>query len=586
MERKLAAILVADVVGYSRLMGEDETGTLERLKSLRKEVVQPRIKERKGRIVKLMGDGLLAEFPSVVEAVQCAVDVQRSMIGREADLPDERRIKLRIGVNLGDIIVEGSDIYGDGVNVAARLEGLADPGGICISGPAFDTVEGKLDLVFEDGGEQQLKNIDRPVRAWRWLHDAKTPHTDSESKAIPPLHIDKPSIAILAFTNMSGDAEQEYFSDGIAEDIITDLARFSWLKVIARNSSFSFKGQNIDLRQVADELGVRYVMEGSVRKAGNRVRITAQLIDAQDGSHIWAERYNRQLEDIFDLQDEMTESITAAIAPELEKSELRRTQYKRPDNLDAWDLVLRAKSIAALMNKERIAEARRLAEQALQLQPAYGDALAVIALCYGRDAFLSWSSDRNDNAKSAIRMASEALRENPTDTTALTARSMGEMTLGLYDEAVETMRQCVRVNSNDHTGHRGLASSLARRGDYVEAIREAEVAMTLSPRDPNLFVTYFDLAYAHLANRNAVEAKKWTVKLSQEFPHHIGARQVAAAVFVDLGEIELAKRAMANYLESEPGATISAMRERFTFGDPDFRERYLSALRRAGMPKE
>jgi adenylate cyclase len=331
LERRLAAILAADVVGYSRLMSEDETGTLERLKSLRKELVQPKIKERKGRIVKLMGDGLLAEFPSVVEAVQCAIDIQQSMIGREADLPDERRISLRIGVNLGDIIVEGSDIYGDGVNVAARLEALADPGGICISGPAFELVDGKLDLTFDDIGEQQVKNIARPVRVYRLALGSQ--QTSPSKHLAEPLPLpDKPSIAVLPFTNMSGDPEQEYFSDGITEDIITELSRFRSLFVIARNSSFHYKGQSPKVQDVGCELGVRYVVEGSVRKAGNRIRVTAQLVEASSGNHLWAERYDRDLEDIFAVQDELVRTITSTVGGRVESAgEIRADRLSESD---------------------------------------------------------------------------------------------------------------------------------------------------------------------------------------------------------------------------------------------------------------
>jgi adenylate cyclase len=316
MARRLAAILAADVVGFSRLMGADETGTLERLKLLRKELVQPKTAAHGGRIVKLMGDGLLAEFPSVVEAVQCASDIQQAMAEREPDIPDDQRIRLRIGINLGDIIVEGSDIYGDGVNVAARLEGLADPGGVCISGPAFDAVDGKLDLAFEDAGEQQVKNIAKPVRVYRLLPGASkaaAPPRKSVATASGQL-----SIAVLPFENMSGDPEQDYFSDGITEDIITELSRFRSLFVIARNSSFTFKGRAVNVTEVGSALGVRYVVEGSVRKAGNRVRVTAQLLDTKSGNHLWADRYDRELEDIFEVQDDVVRHIAAAVSMSLQ----------------------------------------------------------------------------------------------------------------------------------------------------------------------------------------------------------------------------------------------------------------------------
>ena len=392
MERRLAAILAADVVGYSRLMGEDEAGTLERLKSLRRELVQPGITERKGRIVKLMGDGLLAEFPSVVEAVQCAADIQRSMIGREADLPNERRIKLRIGVNLGDIIVEGSDIYGEGVNVAVRLEALADPGGICISGKVYEEVRNKLPTAFEDLGEQEVKNIAEPVRVYRWTDAADQEPGGAGAEAALPLP-DKPSIAVLPFENMSGDPEQEYLADGICEDLITALSKIRWFFVIARNSTFTYKGQAVEVTQVARELGVRYVIEGSVRKAGNRVRITAQLIDATTGRHVWAERYDRDLADIFELQDEMTQTIVAAVEPELGAAERERALSKPPENLDAWETCQRGLWHLWRFDREDNAKAPSLLQRAQELDPGFAAAYAHEAYSHFVNVIMGWAED-------------------------------------------------------------------------------------------------------------------------------------------------------------------------------------------------
>jgi adenylate cyclase len=318
-------------------MGEDEGGTLERLKALRRELVEPKIAERKGRIVKLMGDGLLAEFPSVVEAVQCAVDIQQSMVRRESNLPIEQRLKLRVGINLGDVIVEGSDIYGDGVNVAARLEALADPGGICISGTVFDHVKSKVALKFEDLGEQQVKNIRQPVQVHRIVLESDADPNIALGNAATLELPDKPSIAVLPFDNMSGDPEQEYFSDGITEDIITELARFRSLFVIARNSSFSYKGASPNIQDVGRDLGVQYVVEGSVRKAGNRVRITAQLIEAASGTHVWAERYDRELDDIFAVQDEVVREITTAVPGQLDVEALARVRSRSERDLTAYE---------------------------------------------------------------------------------------------------------------------------------------------------------------------------------------------------------------------------------------------------------
>jgi TolB-like protein/class 3 adenylate cyclase len=336
VERRLAAILAADVAGYSRLMGEDEEGTLAALKAIRRELADPKIAEHRGRIVKTTGDGLLVEFPSVVDAVRCAVELQREMALRNAEVPETRRIEFRIGINLGDIIIDEHDIYGDGVNVAARLEALAEPGGICVSRVVRDQVRDKVDLSFEDLGEQQVKNIARPVHVYRipLLETAR-------AKAPLPLP-DKPSLAVLPFQNMTGDAEQDYFVDGIVEEITTAISRLPWLFVIARNSSFTYQGRAVDVKQVAGELGVRYVLEGSVRKAGNRVRITGQLIDTATGAHIWADRFDGALDDIFQLQDEVASSVVGAVEPKLRQSEIGRATRKPPTSLKAYDLYLRA----------------------------------------------------------------------------------------------------------------------------------------------------------------------------------------------------------------------------------------------------
>ena len=369
-ERRLAAILTADVAGYSRLMGADEEDTLARLRTHRRELIDPKINEHRGRIVKTTGDGILIEFPSVIEAISCAVAVQREMAERNAATPQDRRIAFRIGVNLGDI-------HGDGVNIAARLEGIAEPGGICVSEDAFRQVRGKVDAEFDDLGEQSLKNIVRPLRVYR-VRPQKP--TEEPARALPLP--DKPSIAVLPFANMSGDPEQEYFADGMVEEIVTALSRIRWLFVIARNSSFTYKGRSVDVKQVGRELGVHYVLEGSVRKAANRVRITAQLIEAATGTHVWAERYDRSLDDIFALQDEIALSAVGAIEPSLRNAEIERVKRKRPDNLGAYDLVLRAlpHAYAAMPEEARIAVP--LLERALALEPDYGLAHGYLSLCY------------------------------------------------------------------------------------------------------------------------------------------------------------------------------------------------------------
>ena len=377
--RRLAAILAADVAGYSRLMGADEEGTLERLKALRRELLDPKIAEHHGRIVKTTGDGLLVEFASVVDAVRCAVAVQQAMPERNTGVAADNRIELRIGINLGDVIVEGDDLYGDGVNIAARIEALADAGGVFVSNTVHDHVRDRLPFVFEDLGEQQVKNIARPVRVYRVGRaplGRRERRRDAGSRPALPLP-DKPSIAVLPFANMSGDPEQEYFADGMVEEIITALSRIRWLFVIARNSSFTYKGQAVDVKQVGRELGVRYVLEGSVRKAGQRVRITGQLIDAMTGTHLWADRFDGSLEDVFELQDKVAVSVAGVIEPALQAAEMRRSAARPTTDLTAYDLYLRALAAFYPMTKERIFEALGLLEQAIAIDRHYGPALVL-----------------------------------------------------------------------------------------------------------------------------------------------------------------------------------------------------------------
>ena len=407
--RRLAAILAADVAGYSRLMGADEEGTLERLKALRRELLDPKIAEHHGRIVKTTGDGMLLEFASVVDAVRCAVEVQQAMGERDAGAAADNRIELRIGINLGDVIVEGDDLYGDGVNIAARIEALADAGGVFVSNTVYDHVRDRLPFVFEDLGGQQVKNITRPVRIYR-VRDltgaARAP--SAPASAVLPLP-DKPSIAVLPFANMSGDPEQEYFADGMVEEIITALSRIRWLFVIARNSSFTYKGQTVDVKQVGRELGVRYVLEGSVRKAGGRVRITGQLIDATNGTHLWADRFDGALEDVFDLQDKVAISVAGVIEPALQAAEIARSANRPTNDLTAYDLYLRALANFPWVLKEQLLEARDLLSQAIARDPRYGPALAWAGICHYRLCFDGWAEDPVASRDKAIALAEQAL---------------------------------------------------------------------------------------------------------------------------------------------------------------------------------
>ena len=406
--RRLAAILAADVAGYSRLMGADEEGTLERLKALRRELLDPKIAEHRGRIVKTTGDGLLVEFASVVDAVRCAVAVQQAMPERNTGVAADSRIELRIGINLGDVIVEGDDLYGDGVNIAARIEALADAGGVFVSNTVHDQVRDRLPFVFEDLGEQQVKNIARPVRVYR-VRDACHCQRAAASVPTPALPLpDKPSIAVLPFQNMSGDPEQEYFADGMVEEIITALSRIRWLFVIARNSSFTYKGQAVDVKQVGRELGVRYVLEGSVRKAGNRVRITGQLIDAVTGAHLWADRFDGSLEDVFELQDKVASSVAGVIEPALQAAETARSAGRPTNDLTAYDLYLRAYAMV-LSSARQVPEALRLMEQAIARDPRYGPALAWAAFCCHRLLLDGRSEDPEADRRKGVDFARRAL---------------------------------------------------------------------------------------------------------------------------------------------------------------------------------
>ena len=497
MERRLAAILAADVVGYSRLMGEDEAGTLQRLKSLRRELVQPRIIEHSGRIVKLMGDGLLAEFPSIVEAVQCAFDIQQGMAEREPDLADSRRVRLRIGVNLGDIIVEGSDIYGDGVNLAARLEGLAPPGGICVSGTVFDHVKGKVGMDFVDLGEQEVKNIDRPVRVYRIALDSGTDGSEAAgtfagSAAALELR-DKPSVAVLPFENISGDAEQDYFADGVTEEIITELSRFQSLHVIARSSVFTYKGKAVTTQEIGRELGIEYVVEGSIRKSGDRVRLTVQLVEAASGKQIWAERYDRHLIDIFELQDELTRAVVATLPGRIESADVERIRRRKPRDMSVYESLLRAKLLHHRGTREDNAKALELLNDAIEFDPEFASAYAWKACLIGQ----AWARGYLPKTEqSHFEVLSEVQKGYSIDKNDIECvRILCELHMGLkqWDEAQLFQDKAFKLNPND-------PHILAQRGELLtwigrpeEGLPWIEQAMRLDPYEADTF--------AHLLGR-------------------------------------------------------------------------------------
>jgi adenylate cyclase len=460
-QRQLSAILAADVAGYSRLIGIDEEGTLARLKELRRTLIDPKINEHRGRIVKTMGDGLLVQFGSVVDAVRCAADIQRLTIERQAGTVSDQRIDFRIGINVGDIVIDGDDIYGDGVNVAARLEGLSEPGGICVSAGVYDQVRDKIDLSFEDTGEHQLKNIARPMRVYRT--------TGTPGVAIPTFKRapDKPSIAVLPFTNMSGDPEQAYFSDGITEDILTELSRFRALSVIARNSSFRFRGEDVDVVRVGRELNVHYVLEGSVRKMGNKIRITAQLIDATTGSHVWADRFDRSQEEIFTVQDEVVRMIVGTLAGRLQAAGIEEALRKPPASLAAYDCVLRADALP-FGSPEGRAEARRLSERAIELDPTYGRAFAQLAISY----YLEWQNDYSGSKAAldqAYSLANRAVALDGNDSSAVSFLGVTHMARRSYDLAEHCYQKAMALNPHRPV----LMASLGMLYGYLGRPKEA-----------------------------------------------------------------------------------------------------------------
>jgi len=585
--RRLAAILAADVAGYSRLMGVDEEGTLERLKALRRELLDPKIAEHHGRIVKTTGDGLLVEFASVVDAVRCAVAVQQAMPERNTSIAAESYIELRVGINLGDVIVEGDDLYGDGVNIAARIEALADPGGVFVSNTVHDHVRDRLPFVFEDLGEQRVKNITRPVRVYRVcdVAAAKSPSAPAPSVLTLP---DKPSIAVLPFANMSGDPEQEYFVDGMVEEIITALSRIRWLFVIARNSSFTYKGRAVDVKQVARELGVRYVLEGSVRKAGNRVRITGQLIDTGTGAHIWADRIDGALDDIFELQDQVASGVVGAIEPKLRQSEIERARRKPTEALAAYDLYLRALALREKPTAESVPEAIALLKRALIIDPAYTPAKALVGFFRVHETAHGRSPVSEPDAVEALALAREALEAGKDDPDALWMAACTLIFLaGERDVAAAAIDRALTLNPNSALAWAARVWVFCPCGQPDAAIEACERAMRLSPLDPLRRVFTIGMALAHLVAGRYAEALDWVERTLHAEPGYISALRFKAVVCAHLDRIEEARAAVRQLLEAQPWHTI-ARSERVlsrTVG-PEIAARFVEGLRKAGLHEE
>ena len=616
MERRLAAILVTDVVGYSRLMGEDEAGTLERLKAYRKELIDPKIAEHHGRVVKLMGDGALVEFASVVDAVQCAIDIQQSMSERNAEIPAEKRIEFRMGINLGDVMVEGEDIYGDGVNIAARFQELADPGGIFISRSARDQVRDKLDISLEDLGEHEAKNIARPVHVFRVVLDAKSPRKRIEPTRKPskpwtrplvaaatvalvlmvaaaawfrprvsepafdasPLSA-KSSIAVLPFANLSNDPEQEYFSDGITNDIITDLSKFHDLFVIASNSTFVYKDKPVQIQRVGRELGVRYVLEGSVQRSETRVRINAQLIDVDTAQHLWAERYDEEIDDLFDLQDKITKRIVRTLAVRLTDIELDRVSAKPTRNLEAYDYVLKGQTLVARLTRAENFEAREMFRRAIELDPSYSSAYAGLGFTHLNAVLYGWAASPVRALGRAHELAQKSLSLSETNVTA--HRLLGKVNVlrKQYDLAIVELERAIMLNPNDAASyaHQGVVLTWSSRPDG--AILSLETALRFDPNMDMEGLLHLGLAY-YLKGRYGDTIRVLQRGLGRN-PDYVDGHIVLAAAYGQTGQLDAAARQSKEVRRLNPFFEVKNYGR--LFRDPAHAARVIEGLHKAGL---
>jgi adenylate cyclase len=581
-ERRLAAVLAADMVGYSRLMEVDERGTLARLKTHRLELIDPAIAKNHGRIIKTTGDGMLVEFRSVVDAVQCAAEVQRRMARRNADVSPARWMQFRIGVNLGDVIVEDNDIFGDGVNVAARLEMLAEPGGICVSGAVRDQLGDRLDdITFEDLGEQNVKNITRPIRVFRvrFDPDPKAVPEGATNAAVAPTISKKPSIAVLPLVNMSGDPEQEFFADGLTEDIITELSRFRDLLVISRNSTFVHKGKAVKVQEVAREFGVEYVLEGSVRKAGSRIRVTVQLIDAETDRHIWAERYDRELEDIFAIQDEMTRAIVATLPGRVEAATHDRAKRKPTDNMAAYECVLAAKVLHHRSIREDNAEAQRLLDRAIALDPDYAHAHAWKACVLGQSWIYGWCAD-NDAALQQVAAELEiALALDDTDSDVHRILAAVNLTRDDHNKAAYHQERALALNPNYDLVVVQQGELLTWLGRPEEGIDWIKRAMRLNPCHPERFWSHLGRA-CYCAEKYAEAAEAFSRITRPDHTHHA----FLAATFAQMGNAVAAAAHAAEALKREPKFSVAAYLATQHYKLDADRRRHEAGLLKAGLP--
>lgn len=572
VQRRLAAILAADVVGYSRMMGQDEVGTLSRLKTLRRELFDPKTKQYGGRIFKTTGDGAFVEFNSAVEAVKSAADIQEALASRKVEIPEDEKILLRIGISLGDVIVEGSDLYGNGVNVASRMEGLAEPGGICVSENVHEHIGSSLDVNFEDLGEQSVKNIDRPVRCYRVRQERGGATTDL------PAFSNKPAVAVLLFENLSGDPEQEYFADGLTEDIITALSHWRSFPVIARNSSFAYKGTSPDIRKVGEELGARYVVEGSVRKVSSRVRVTAQLINAETGHHVWAERYDRELDDIFELQDEMTLRIATIIEPAITNSEQKHLSSRPPKDLNAWDLCIQGYSLIYEGTNEGNYRAREKFEQAVELDPDYARSWTGLAYTYSRELRFRLTEDRETTNAKMFETARKAVALDETDSEARNMLSRAFFHSGQLENALAEGRRAIELNPQNAGANWTYGGFLSFCGRSEEGIPWIEKALDINPLDPRNYVVSTHLAVAKICVGDYEAAVELAREGTRQRPDYIDSHLTLAAALGYLGRIDEALKAAGEFRDKARDYA-----ENHPLWSDETKECFLTGLRKANL---
>ena len=581
--RKLTAILYADVAGYSRLTGEDEVGTHRQL-SAGLDLISGAIEEAGGRVVHYAGDAVLAEFASVVAAVETAVGIQRQLAEDSADIPDDKRLEFRIGVNLGEVIVDRDDIYGDGVNVAARLESLAEPGGVCVSRTVYNHIKGKVDLGFEDLGEQKVKNISEPVQVYRVKPDDTDtrnapPGTAGEALPIP----DKPSIAVLPFDNMSGDPEQEYFVDGVAEDIITTLSRIPQLLVIARNSTFAYKGKSPDVRQVGRELGVRYVLEGSGRHASGRVRVVAQLIDATTGNHLWAERYDRNLDDVFAVQDEIAKEVVTALEVKLTRGEQARLWRKRAGNLEAYEYFQRGRDLYMTFNREANGQAIHMLTRALELSPEFTNAMAYLGWAHVGLAQYGWSKSPKESYGRAEELGNRIVEIDDTCGSGHALLASVHLRNGRYDDAIAEAEEAVALEPNGADMYHILALTCGYAGRFEDTVHYEKQALRLSPLAPENSLTELGRAYCHLERPK--EAIQVLMRGLESRPYWMTFRTLLVFAYVEAGESNEAEEQVAEILRMKPKFSVANWAKAHFYKDSAELERYMNALRKAGLPE-